>query len=52
VDADGNRGNFQILHRVYGREGEACVNCGTAIKKAVVAGRGTHYCPACQRRRP
>jgi formamidopyrimidine-DNA glycosylase len=26
------------------------VNCGTAIKKAVVAGRGTHYCPVCQRR--
>ena len=50
VDADGNRGDFQILHRVYGREGEACVNCGTAIKKAVVAGRGTHYCPVCQKR--
>jgi formamidopyrimidine-DNA glycosylase len=52
VDADGNRGDFQMLHRVYGREGEACVQCGTAIRKAVVAGRGTHYCPACQRRRP
>jgi formamidopyrimidine-DNA glycosylase len=50
VDADGNRGNFQMLHRVYGREGEACLACGTAIKKAVVAGRGTHYCPVCQRR--
>jgi formamidopyrimidine-DNA glycosylase len=50
VDADGNRGNFQMMHRVYGREGEACVNCGTAIKKAVVASRGTHYCPVCQKR--
>jgi formamidopyrimidine-DNA glycosylase len=50
VDADGNRGNFQMLHRVYGRENEACVNCGAAIKKAVVAGRGTHYCPVCQKR--
>ena len=50
VDADGNRGNFQMMHRVYGREGEACVNCGTPIKKVVVAGRGTHYCPVCQRR--
>ena len=50
VDAEGNRGNFQMLHRVYGREGEACVTCGTAIKKAVVAGRGTHYCPVCQKR--
>jgi formamidopyrimidine-DNA glycosylase len=50
VDADGNRGNFQMLHRVYGREGEACANCGAPIKKVVVAGRGTHYCPVCQRR--
>ena len=50
VDADGNRGDFQMLHRVYGREGEPCVNCGTPIKKAVVGGRGTHYCPVCQRR--
>ena len=50
VDADGNRGNFQMLHRVYGRDGEACTVCGTPIKKAVVASRGTHYCPVCQRR--
>jgi formamidopyrimidine-DNA glycosylase len=50
VDADGNRGNFQMLHRVYGREGEACGVCGASIKKAVVASRGTHYCPVCQKR--
>ncbi len=50
VDADGNRGDFQVLHRVYGREGEACVTCGGPIKKIVVAGRGTHYCAVCQRR--
>jgi formamidopyrimidine-DNA glycosylase len=50
VDADGKRGDFQMLHRVYGREGEACTVCGTAIKKVVVASRGTHYCPACQKR--
>jgi formamidopyrimidine-DNA glycosylase len=50
VDADGNRGSFQILHRVYGREGEPCSNCGHPIKKAVVASRGTHYCPVCQKR--
>jgi formamidopyrimidine-DNA glycosylase len=49
VDADGNRGDFQMLHRVYGREGEPCVTCGRAIKKVVVAGRGTHYCPRCQK---
>ncbi len=50
VDADGNRGDFQTLHRVYGRAGEACGVCGAAIKKAVVASRGTHYCPVCQPR--
>lgn len=50
VDADGNRGDFQSLHRVYGREGEPCYVCGTPIKKVVVASRGTHYCPVCQKR--
>jgi formamidopyrimidine-DNA glycosylase len=50
VDADGRRGDFQILHRVYGREAEACVNCGTPVKKIVVGQRGTHFCPKCQKR--
>lgn len=49
VDAGGERGLFQIQHRVYGREGEPCVNCGSPIKRIVVAGRGTHYCPKCQK---
>jgi formamidopyrimidine-DNA glycosylase len=50
VDANGNRGGFQLLHRVYGREGEPCLQCGSPVKKIVVAQRGTHYCPKCQRR--
>jgi formamidopyrimidine-DNA glycosylase len=50
VDADGERGEFQILHRVYGREGEPCVTCGRPIKKIVVTQRGTHFCPRCQKR--
>jgi len=50
VDADGNRGEFQLLHRVYGREGEPCIECGALIRKIVVAQRGTHYCPKCQKR--
>ncbi len=49
VDAQGERGGFQLLHRVYGREGEPCPNCGRPIRKILVAQRGTHYCPACQR---
>jgi formamidopyrimidine-DNA glycosylase len=50
VDANGNRGWFQVLHRAYGREGEPCLACGTPIRKIIVAQRGTHYCPRCQRR--
>ncbi|HEV2619909.1 MAG TPA: bifunctional DNA-formamidopyrimidine glycosylase/DNA-(apurinic or apyrimidinic site) lyase [Acidobacteriaceae bacterium] len=49
VDAEGMRGYFQIEHKVYGRGGKPCAVCGTAIKKIVVAGRGTHFCVECQR---
>jgi formamidopyrimidine-DNA glycosylase len=49
VDADGEEGFFQIQHRVYGREGKPCLKCKMPIKKIVVAGRGTHYCPKCQK---
>lgn len=49
VDADGVRGFFQLEHRVYDRAGEPCRDCGAEIRKIVHAGRGTHYCPSCQR---
>jgi formamidopyrimidine-DNA glycosylase len=49
VDADGVRGFFQLEHKVYGRAGEDCRDCGTALKKLVVGGRTTVYCPTCQR---
>jgi formamidopyrimidine-DNA glycosylase len=49
VDAEGKRGYFQIEHKVYGRGGEPCLVCGTPIKKITLAGRGTHFCPHCQR---
>lgn len=48
---DGSRGRFQLRLHVYGREGEPCPRCGSRIEKMVVAGRGTHVCPSCQRRR-
>lgn len=50
VNADGRPGQFQFFHRVYGREGHPCPFCSTPIRKIVVAQRGTHYCPRCQRR--
>jgi formamidopyrimidine-DNA glycosylase len=49
VDADGAKGSFQLQHQVYGRAGEPCLTCGTAIRRIVVGQRGTHYCPKCQR---
>jgi formamidopyrimidine-DNA glycosylase len=49
VDADGERGFFQLEHCVYQRTGEPCHRCKTPIRRIVVAGRGTHYCPKCQR---
>ncbi|MFT4113541.1 DNA-formamidopyrimidine glycosylase [Silvibacterium sp.] len=49
VDADGVAGFFQLEHRVYLRTGEPCTVCGTPITRTLVAGRGTHYCPHCQK---
>lgn len=48
VDADGERGFFQLQHYVYQRSGEPCRKCRTPIRRIVIAGRGTHYCPKCQ----
>lgn len=49
VDADGAKGFFQLEHRVYMRGGEPCLMCGTPIRRVVFGGRGTHFCPKCQR---
>ncbi len=49
VDADGKEGFFQLEHRVYGREGEPCRVCKIAIRRVVLAGRSSHYCPKCQK---
>ncbi len=48
---DGESGSMQREFRVYGREGEPCERCGTVIAKTRIAGRGTWFCPRCQRRR-
>ena len=49
VDSRGQKGNFSRFLKVYGRRGEKCPNCGRPILKIKVAGRGTHYCPSCQK---
>jgi formamidopyrimidine-DNA glycosylase len=48
VDLDGGRGEFQQKHRAYQRDGKKCARCGTIIRRIIVAGRSTHFCPQCQ----
>ena len=49
VDSNGEEGFFQFKHRVYGREGKPCLVCKTPIKRIVIGGRSSHYCPKCQK---
>ncbi len=49
VGASGEPGFFQLQHRVYGREGEPCLVCRASVKRVVIAGRSSHYCPKCQK---
>ena len=49
ADTDGHAGNFSAYLKVFGKQGEACSRCGTVILKTRCAGRGTHYCPSCQK---
>lgn len=49
LDADGLPGEYQRHHRVYGREGKRCSRCKTPIRRVIVAGRSSYYCPNCQR---
>lgn len=50
VDVDGQVGSYQDEHRVYGRVGQGCLSCGKGrIRRIVVAGRSTSFCPWCQR---
>jgi formamidopyrimidine-DNA glycosylase len=48
VDSAGDRGGFQLRHRVYQRESKPCVRCKEKIRRVIVAGRSSHFCPKCQ----
>lgn len=48
-DPSGNEGSNQNYFYVYGRKGLPCKKCGTVIEKIKFAGRGTHFCPECQK---
>jgi formamidopyrimidine-DNA glycosylase len=49
VAPDGSDGAYQDERRVYARAGEPCLECGTKIRRSVLAARSTHFCPHCQR---
>jgi formamidopyrimidine-DNA glycosylase len=48
VDAAGLPGEYQRRHRVYQREGKKCFRCSATIRRAIVAGRSSYFCPRCQ----
>lgn len=50
VNVNGESGYFARGLEAYGRAGEPCSRCGVPLEKATIGGRGTHWCPRCQRR--
>jgi formamidopyrimidine-DNA glycosylase len=49
LDTGGENGNFTDYLNVFGKQGTPCSRCGTSIEKVRCAGRGTHFCPHCQK---
>lgn len=49
VDAEGKKGSYLKFAKVFRREGQECPRCGSIIEKTRVVGRGTHFCPSCQK---
>jgi formamidopyrimidine-DNA glycosylase len=49
VDSEGKPGEFQLRHRVYQREGKKCTRCRAVIRRVIVAGRSSYFCPRCQK---
>ncbi|NQT00111.1 MAG: DNA-formamidopyrimidine glycosylase, partial [Candidatus Omnitrophica bacterium] len=49
VNGRGKRGAYQLRLKVYDRKDEPCLRCKTRIKKVSLGGRGTCYCPKCQK---
>ena len=51
VGGSGLKGGYQDEFLAYGRTGKPCVRCGRPIERIVLAGRSTHFCPRCQKRK-
>ena len=48
IDIEGQRGNYGQRLRVYQRHGKPCRRCGTTLRRIIVCGRSSHFCPQCQ----
>ena len=48
LDTEGEPGEYQRRHQAYGREGKRCHRCKTMIRRGIVAGRSSYFCPKCQ----
>jgi len=46
---NGASGRFQDLHRVYGREKQPCRSCAAGVRRVVISGRSSYFCPVCQK---
>ena len=49
VRLSGKPGMYAAHHKAYGREGKPCLVCKTPIKRTALSGRGTFFCPTCQK---
>ncbi len=49
IRPNGSVGTFGRYHKVYGRKGQPCFRCKTPVRRITLGGRGTHFCPRCQR---
>lgn len=49
VQLSGEQGGYVKYHKVYGREGKPCMVCKTPVKRIALGGRGTYFCPRCQK---
>ncbi len=49
LDTEGEPGEYQLRHRAYDREGKRCYRCSARIRRVIVAGRSSYFCPRCQK---
>jgi len=49
VRVSGKPGDYARYHKVYDRQGKPCLVCKTPIKRISLGGRGTYFCPKCQK---